>query len=60
MITRYNISQENSNPDVFSHLPLPVQSKEVPMPEELVLLLESLEISTVNVISNIGQIMTQS
>ena len=60
MITRYNISQENSNADVFSRLPLPVQSKEVPMPEELVLLLESLEISTVNMISNIGQIMTQS
>jgi len=32
---------------VFSRLPLPVQLKEVLMPEELVLLLESLEISTV-------------
>ena len=34
---------------MFSRLSLPVQPKEVPMPEELVLLLESLEISTVNV-----------
>ena len=37
------------NVNVFSRLPLPVQPKEVPMPEELVLLLESLEISTVTV-----------
>ena len=34
---------------MFSRLPLPVQPKEVPMPEELVLLLESLEISTMTV-----------
>ena len=34
---------------MFSHLPLPVQLKQAPMPEELVLLLESLEISTVTV-----------
>ena len=52
MITRkiqYVPGKDNANADVFSRLLLPVQPKEVPMPEELVLLLESLEISTVNV-----------
>ena len=46
---QYVPGKENANADVFSHLSLPVQPKEVPMPEELVLLLESLEISTVTV-----------
>ena len=46
---QYIPGKDNANADVFSHLPLPVQPKEVPMPEELVLLLESLEISIVNV-----------
>ena len=46
---QYVPGKENTNADVFSHLPLPVQPKEVPMPEELVLLLESLEISTITV-----------
>ena len=32
---------------VFSRLPLPVQPKEVPTPEELVLLIENLEISPI-------------
>jgi len=44
---QYVPGKQNANADMFSHLPLPVQPKEVPMPEELVLLLESLEISTV-------------
>ena len=35
------------NADVFNQLPLPVQPKEVPTSEELVLLIESLEISPV-------------
>ena len=46
---QYVPEKENANADVFSHLPLLVQPKEVPTPEELVLLLESLEISTVTV-----------
>ena len=46
---QYVPEKDNANADAFSHLPLPVQPKEVPMPEELVLLLESLENSTVNV-----------
>ena len=46
---QYVPGKENANADVFSRLPLPVQPKEIPMPEELVLLLESLEISTVTV-----------
>ena len=40
MITRYNNyvpGKDNAYADVFSCLPLPVQPKEVPMPEELVL-----------------------
>ena len=46
MITRHSVSD---NADVFSNLPFPMQPKEVSMPEELVLLLKSLEISTVTV-----------
>ena len=46
---QYVPGKDNANADVFSHLTLPVQPKEVPMPEEPVLLLESLEISTMNV-----------
>ena len=44
---QYIPEKDNVNADVLSRLPLPVQPKEVPMPEELVLLLESLEIPTV-------------
>ena len=54
---QYVPGKQNANADVFGRLPLPVQPKEVPMPEELVLLLENLEISTP--ISKNGQIMTQ-
>ena len=46
---QYVPGKDNANANVFSRLPLPVQPKEVPMPEELVLLLESLEIPTVTV-----------
>ena len=35
------------NADVFSRLPLSVQLKEIPTPEELVLLIKSLEISPI-------------
>ena len=38
--------REHANADVFSRLPLPIQPKEVPMPEESV---ENLEISPVTV-----------
>ena len=40
---------EHANANTFSRLPLPVQPKEVSMPEELVLLMESLEMSPVTV-----------
>ena len=46
---QYVPGREHANADVFSRLPLPVQPKEVPMPEELVFLMESLEISPVTV-----------
>jgi len=46
---QYVPGKENPVADVFSRLPLPVQPKQIPMPEELVLLVESLEISTVTV-----------
>ena len=45
----YVPGKDNTNADVFSCLPLPVQPKEVPMPKEQVLLLESLEILIVTV-----------
>ncbi len=53
MLSAYNFQvqyvpgKENMNADVFSRLPLPVQPKEVPTPEELVFLIEGLEISPV-------------
>ena len=40
---------EHANAGMFSHLPLPVQPNEVPLPEELVFLMECLEISPVTV-----------
>jgi len=46
------------NADLFSRLPLSVQPKEVPIPKELVLLLESLAL-WLRPISKTGQIMTQ-
>ena len=45
----YVPGREHANAEVFSQLPLPIQPKEVPMPEELVFLMENLEISTVTV-----------
>ena len=53
MLSAYNYQvqyvpgKENMNADVFSCLPLPVQPKEVPTPEKLVLLIEGLDISPV-------------
>ena len=41
--------KEHANADMFSCLPLPAQPKEVSVPEELVLLMESLEMSPVTV-----------
>ena len=41
--------EEHANADVFSHLPLPVQQREVLMSQELVCLLESIELSTVKI-----------
>ena len=46
---QYVPGQEHANADVLSRLPLPVQPKEVPMPKELVFLMEGLEISPVTV-----------
>ena len=46
---QYVPGKDNANADVFSRLPLSVQPKEVPMPQELVYLLEGLEISPVTV-----------
>ena len=46
---QYVPGREHANADVFSQLPLPVQPKEIPMPEELVFLMEGLEISPVTV-----------
>jgi len=42
---QYVPGRDNANADVFSRLPLPVQPAEIPMPEELVFLLENLQIS---------------
>ena len=53
MLSAYNYQvqyvpgKENMNADVFSRLPLPVQPKEVPTPEELVFLIEGLQLSPV-------------
>ena len=44
---QYVPGKENMNADVFSQLLLPVHLKEVPTPEELVLLIENLEISPI-------------
>ena len=46
---QYVPGREHANPDMFSRLPLPEQPKEVPLPEELVFLMESLEISPITV-----------
>jgi len=46
---QYVPGKDNSNADGVSRLPLPVQPREVPMPQELVYLLEGLEISPVTV-----------
>ena len=53
MLSAYNYQvqyvpgKENMNADIFSQLLLPVHLKEVPTPEELVLLIENLEISPI-------------
>ena len=46
---QYVPGKEHTNADVFSHLSLPEQRKEVTMPQELICLLESIEISPVTV-----------
>ena len=46
---QYVSGKDNANTAVLSCLPSPLQPKEVPIPEELVTLLESSEISTVTV-----------
>ena len=46
---QYVPGREHANADVLSRLPLPVEPKEVPIPEELVMLMESLWISPVTV-----------
>ena len=46
---QYVPGRDNANADVFSRLPLSVQPAEIPISEELVFLLESLEISLVNI-----------
>ena len=46
---QYVPGKDNANADGFSRLPLSVQPKEVPMPQELVYLLEGLEIFPVTV-----------
>ena len=48
---QYVPGKDNANSDGFSRLPLSVQPKDVPMPQELVYLLEGLEISPVTVVS---------
>ena len=56
MLSAYNYQvqyvpgKENMNADVFSPFLLPVQPKEVPTPEELVLLIENLKISPITLI----------
>ena len=44
---QYVPGKEHTNADLLSRLPLPEQLKEIPMPEELVLLLETMEFSPV-------------
>ena len=46
---QYVPGKDNSNADGFSRLPLPVQPREVPIPQEIVYLLEGIEISPVTV-----------
>ena len=46
---QYVPGKEHANVDVFSRLPLPEQPTEVPMPQELMYLLESIEIPPVTV-----------
>ena len=46
---QYVPGREHANADVFSRLPLPVQPNEVPLPQELVFLMESLEVSPITV-----------
>ena len=46
---QYVPGKDHSNADAFSRLPLPVIPKEVPVPEELVYMLESLELSPLTV-----------
>ena len=46
---QYVPGEGNANADVFSHLPPSIHPGEVPMPQELVYLLEGLEISPVTV-----------
>ena len=46
---QYVPGKDHANADVFSRLPLPEQPQEVPLPQELVCLLESVEISPVTV-----------
>ena len=46
---QYVPGKDHSNADAFSYLPLPVIPKEVPVPEELVYMLESLELSPLTV-----------
>ena len=46
---QYVPGKEHANADLLSRLPLPEQPKEIPMPEELVLLLETMEFSPVTV-----------
>ena len=41
--------KEHANADIFSHLPLPVQPREIPMPQELICILERIELSPVTV-----------
>ena len=41
--------KEHANADIFSRLPLPVQPKEVPMPQELICILERIELSPITV-----------
>lgn len=42
---QYVPGKSHANADVFSRLPLPVQPREVPMPQKLVYLLENLDTS---------------
>ena len=44
---QYVPGRAHANADIFSRLPLPVQPNDVPLPEELVFLMECLEISPV-------------